>query len=145
MKEVTYEEWMINPTPRMMWVWDGDEKDKKQRKVVYYFSPNTRCYYPVLGVNDLSGGTVAYLHCAEIEEPETEEPKTEKPETKTNKGFYVYNRAGSKPSYIHKTFKSAKEEAERIFNLNLTSNIKEPIEVLEIVARYTPKVKAEWE
>ena len=22
MKEVTYEEWLRNPTPQMMWVWD---------------------------------------------------------------------------------------------------------------------------
>ena len=30
MKEVTYEDWQKNPTPRMMWVWDdkavGDTK-----------------------------------------------------------------------------------------------------------------------
>ena len=23
MKEVTYEDWQKNPTPRMMWVWDS--------------------------------------------------------------------------------------------------------------------------
>ena len=33
MKEVTYEDWQKNPTPRMMWVWDGNENNKKQRKV----------------------------------------------------------------------------------------------------------------
>ena len=33
MKEVTYEDWQKNSTPRMMWVWDDDEKDKVQRKV----------------------------------------------------------------------------------------------------------------
>lgn len=41
--------------------------------------------------------------------------------------------------------KAAKKEAERIFNLNLKSNIQEPLEILEIVVRYTPKVTAEWE
>ena len=24
MKEVTYEDWQKNPTPRTMWVWDDD-------------------------------------------------------------------------------------------------------------------------
>ena len=35
MKEVTYEDWKKNPTPRMMWVWDDKDKDKKQLKVIY--------------------------------------------------------------------------------------------------------------
>ena len=35
MKEVTYEEWQKNPTPRMMWVWNSIENDKEQRKVFY--------------------------------------------------------------------------------------------------------------
>ena len=36
MKEVTYEDWLKNPTPRMMWVWDDNvEKEKVKRKVVY--------------------------------------------------------------------------------------------------------------
>ena len=26
MKEVTYEDWQKNPTPRMMWVWNECEK-----------------------------------------------------------------------------------------------------------------------
>ena len=36
MKEVTYEEWQKNPTPRMMWVWDDKDKDKVKRKVIYF-------------------------------------------------------------------------------------------------------------
>ena len=28
MKELTYEDWQKNPTPRMMWVWDVDEEKK---------------------------------------------------------------------------------------------------------------------
>lgn len=28
MKELTYEEWLKNPTPRNMWVWDSDENSK---------------------------------------------------------------------------------------------------------------------
>ena len=35
MKEVTYEDWQKNPTPRMMWVWDSSENNKKQLKVIY--------------------------------------------------------------------------------------------------------------
>ena len=38
MKEVTYEEWQKNPTPRMMWVWDDDESKKKKYKVIYILS-----------------------------------------------------------------------------------------------------------
>ena len=26
MKEVTYEEWQKNPTPRMMWVWSPERR-----------------------------------------------------------------------------------------------------------------------
>ena len=28
MKELTHEDWMKNPIPRMMWVWNGDEMYK---------------------------------------------------------------------------------------------------------------------
>ena len=36
MKSLIYEDWLKNPTPRPMWVWDKDEKDKVQRKVIYF-------------------------------------------------------------------------------------------------------------
>ena len=29
-----------NPTPRMMWIWNNDEKEKVQRKVVYVIKTN---------------------------------------------------------------------------------------------------------
>ena len=32
MKEVTYEDWQKNPTPRMMWVWDNLFNVKKKAK-----------------------------------------------------------------------------------------------------------------
>ena len=32
MKEVTYEDWQKNPTPRMMWVWDSSENNKIMEK-----------------------------------------------------------------------------------------------------------------
>ena len=28
MKEVTYEDWQKNPTPRMMWVWNDDVENE---------------------------------------------------------------------------------------------------------------------
>lgn len=65
MKEVTYEDWQKNPTPRMMWVWDNDEKYKMKRMVVYITDVNEN-EYPVIGVNK-DGGAANYKHCAEIE------------------------------------------------------------------------------
>lgn len=68
MKEVTYEDWLRNPTPRMMWVWDVNEKDKVQRKVVYILREN---YVPnkVITVDNDDSDYEFYRHCAEIEEP----------------------------------------------------------------------------
>lgn len=68
MKEVTYEEWLRNPTPRMMWVWDDDEEDRKQRKVVYVIKGGP-CRYPVRTTMDDDTDYEAYRRCAEIEEP----------------------------------------------------------------------------
>ena len=67
MKEVTYEDWQKNPIPRMMWVWDNDESEKKKRKVVYILSGVKGKKYNVLTVSDKEINTVAYTHCAEIE------------------------------------------------------------------------------
>lgn len=66
MKEVTYEDWQKNPTPRMMWVWDDDEEDRKQRKVVYVIKGGPR-NYPVRATTDDDTDYEAYRHCAEIE------------------------------------------------------------------------------
>ena len=70
MKEVTYEDWQKNPTPRVMWVWDVNEKDKVQRKVVYVVKRGPR-NYPVRATTDDDTDYEAYRHCAEIEEPKT--------------------------------------------------------------------------
>ena len=70
MKEVTYEEWQKNPTPRMMWVWDDKVGDKVKRKVVY-FNENKHVHYPIIAISEKSARSVDYKHCAEIEEPET--------------------------------------------------------------------------
>ena len=65
MKEVTYEDWQKNPTPRMMWVWDSNEDDKRQQKVIYFLNPDL-CY-PVITVTDDGSNTDRFKHCAEIE------------------------------------------------------------------------------
>ena len=69
MKEVTYEDWVKNPTPRTMWVWSVDEEIKVQRKVVYVLKDGS-CAYPVMAVTD-ECMYENYCHCAEIEEPKT--------------------------------------------------------------------------
>lgn len=64
MKEVTYEDWQENPTPRRMWVWDdGYEEDKKKLKVLYI----SKEVYPVVSVTLDDKHVYRYEHCAEIE------------------------------------------------------------------------------
>ena len=68
MKEVTYEDWLKNPTPRMMWVWDDKDKDKVKRKVIY-FNENKHAHYPIIALSEDAVISANYKHCAEIEEP----------------------------------------------------------------------------
>ena len=73
MKEVTYEEWQKNPTPRMMWVWDNDVENKEKRKVVYVLN-NDYTYRVLSSADDDSNHETFYgtfKHCAEIEESKT--------------------------------------------------------------------------
>ena len=63
MKEVTYEDWQKNPTPRMMWVWDDYEEDRKKLKVIYF----SKEMYPVVSVTLDDKQTEHFMHCAEIE------------------------------------------------------------------------------
>ena len=60
MKELTHEDWMKNPTPRMMWVWDDDETCKEKMKVIYVAEQDI--VYPVITLLD----THRYKHGAEI-------------------------------------------------------------------------------
>ena len=69
MKEVTYEEWQKNPTPRMMWIWDNNKNAKQKRKVIYFLDP--KLTYPVVALTDDETDTENFKHCAEIEEPKT--------------------------------------------------------------------------
>ena len=68
MKEVTYKEWIKNPTPRMMWVWDYAKEHKVRRKVVYVIKNDfLELEFPVLTINDDDTDCKAYRHCEEIE------------------------------------------------------------------------------
>ena len=64
MKEVTYEDWQKNPTPRMMWVWNSLENAKQQRKVIYFH--DTDMLYPIIALSDDETDTENFKHCAEI-------------------------------------------------------------------------------
>ena len=70
MKEVTYEDWQKNPTPRTMWVWNSKVEDKVKAKVIHILS-NGVCVYPILTGTDIDADYETYKHCAEIEEPKT--------------------------------------------------------------------------
>lgn len=98
MKELTYEDWQKNSTPRMMWVWDGDERDKVIRKVVYFIENKDACYpIVVLCKNDI--GTTTFQHCAEIEEPKARRMTnkelswwlSEKPHRELKMSNYIYH------------------------------------------------------
>ena len=67
MKEVTYEDWQKNPTPRMMWVWDSMGDAKEQRKVVYISELGIS--YPIFALTEDKLNTEHFKHCAEIESP----------------------------------------------------------------------------
>ena len=65
MKELSYEDWQKNPTPRMMWVWDENEMYKAKRKVVYVLRGN---YKRVIAIDDTGYDYELYNHCVEIGE-----------------------------------------------------------------------------
>lgn len=64
MREVTYEDWQKNPTPRVMWVWNEDEMYKVKRKVVHVLRNNLA---RVITIDDDNSDYEPYNHCAEIE------------------------------------------------------------------------------
>ena len=99
MKEVTYEDWLKNPTPRMMWVWDDKDKDKVKRKVIYFIE-NKMAHYPIVTLSPDAVISAGYKHCAELEEPKirrmtkkelswwlSEKPRRERKFTRTS---YIY-------------------------------------------------------
>lgn len=67
MKEVT--EW--DNRPRLMWVWDEDDEDKKYRLFVVYIAAKVnRGQKRVLSVNTVTHTSKWYDHCAEITDEE---------------------------------------------------------------------------
>ena len=64
MKEVTYEDWLKNPTPRSMWVWDEDEELKVKRKVIYVLKDGVYTSPVLVAVDECMYET--FRHCAEI-------------------------------------------------------------------------------
>ena len=70
MKELSYEDWKKNPTPRTMWVWNDDFEEREKRKVAYVLKDDF-AVYPVLTVSEEDASFCLYCHCAEIEEPKT--------------------------------------------------------------------------
>ena len=67
MKELSYEDWQKNPTPRMMWVWDNLSDVKKEAKVICVAKDDF--HLPVMTVAKDYAGYCSYRHCAEIEKP----------------------------------------------------------------------------
>ena len=65
MKEVTYEDWQKNPTPRLMWVWNTTVEDKVQAKVIFVAKADA-CIYPVFSIMKDDVGYDTFQHCAEI-------------------------------------------------------------------------------
>lgn len=63
MREVTYEDWQKNPTPRMMWVWNEDEMHKEKRKVAHVLRNNLA---RVITIDADNSDYELYNHCAEI-------------------------------------------------------------------------------
>lgn len=94
MKEITYEDWQKNPTPRVMWVWNGDEMYKVKRKVVHVLRNNLA---RVITIDDDDSDYEPYNHCAEIEEPRRMTNKelswwlSEKPHRELKIGDYIYH------------------------------------------------------
>ena len=97
MKEVTYEDWQKNSTPRMMWVWDNNPDKVIKRKVIYFSGKFV--LYPVISLTEDETVGTRFKHCAEIEEPKTRRMTNkelsiwirEKPTRELKIGTYVYH------------------------------------------------------
>ena len=98
MKEINYEDWQKNPTPRMMWVWNDDFEEREKKKIVYIIKDDfVSC--PVLAVSGEETSFCIWCHCAEIEEPKTRRMTnkelswwlSEKPHRELKIGTYIYH------------------------------------------------------
>lgn len=118
MKELSYEEWIKNPKPRIMWVWHDDFEEREKKKVVYVIKDDFAAC-PVLAVSEEDASFCLYCHCAEIEEPKTRRMTnkelsrwlSEKPhrERKYGRGPYIYT------YYTYAEYEQDKEVPDSIF------------------------------
>ena len=94
MREVTYEDWQKNPTPRVMWVWNEDEMYKVKRKVVHVLRNNLA---RVITIDDDNSDYETHKHCAEIGKQRRMTNKelswwlSEKPHRELKMGDYIYH------------------------------------------------------
>ena len=94
MKELTYEDWQENPTPRVMWVWNEDEMYKVKRKVVHVLRNNLA---RVITIDDDNSDYENYKHCAEIGKQRQMTNKelswwlSEKPHRELKMGDFIYH------------------------------------------------------
>ena len=129
MKELTHEDWMKNPTPRMMWIWDDDETKKKKRKVIYFLEHGVT--YPVIALNDANIGVSIYKRCAEIEKARRMTNKelswwlSEKPHRELKISGYIYH------AYDYKENEQDAEVTDLILIRENDGDWKEPLVELE--------------
>lgn len=117
MKEITHEDWLRNSTPREMWCWNKNEKEKVQMKVIFVLSDSV-CMYPVFSVTGDDNFYETYKHCAEIEKQKTRRMTNkelsrwlrEKPtrEYKYKGGSFIYN------NYVYRVYNQDEEVNEDI-------------------------------
>lgn len=112
MKEVTYEDWQKNPTPRMMWVWNSNVENKVQAKVISVVKTDA-CIYPVLSIMKGDVGYETFRHCAEIEEPKTRRmTKKELSRWLREKSTREFKYCSSLFSYVYSTYTYDENEEE---------------------------------
>ena len=129
MKEVTYEDWQKNPTPRMMWVWNEDKMHKVKRKVVYVLRNN---YARVITIDDDNSDYESYNYCAEIEKQRRMTNKelswwlSEKPHRELKMNGYIYH------DYDYKENEQDAEVTDLILIREDDSEWKEPLIVEDL-------------
>lgn len=111
MKEITYEDWQKNHTPRMMWVWNSKVEDKVERMVLFLTERNPS--HPVVVLTSDNIVTANYKHCAEIEEPKTRRMTHEElAHWLRKKPTREFRYSSSRSVYSTHTYDDDEEEAE---------------------------------
>ena len=129
MKEVTYEDWQKNPTPRMMWVWNEGEMYKVKRKVVHVLRNNLA---RVITIDDDNSDYESYNYCAEIEKQRRMTNKelswwlSEKPHRELKMNGYIYH------DYDYKENEQDAEVTDLILIREDDSEWKEPLIVEDL-------------